>query len=96
MNGLMSPTSPEAYRKETTQVYSAGWPPAFLGDLYYYLADYDLRETAGRIDTSRVGVHILSGEYDASGTVELGEAAHLAIPGSTWARMDGVGHFPMS
>jgi pimeloyl-ACP methyl ester carboxylesterase len=96
MNGLMSPTSPEAYRKETSQVYSAGWPPAFLGDLYYYLVDYDLRETAGRIDTNRVGVHILSGEYDASGTAELGEAAHRAIPGSTWARMEGVGHFPMS
>jgi pimeloyl-ACP methyl ester carboxylesterase len=96
MDGLMSPASPEAYRKETSQVYASGWPPAFLGDLYYYLADYDLRETARRIDTSKVGVHILSGEYDASGTAELGEAAHLAIPGSTWARMDGVGHFPMS
>jgi len=96
MNGLMSPVSPEAYRKETSQVYSAGWPPAFLGDLYYYLVDYDLRASAARIDTNRVGVHILSGEYDASGTAELGEAAQAAIPGSTWARMDGVGHFPMS
>ena len=96
MNGLMSPMSPEAYRKETSQVYSAGWPPAFIGDLYYYLVDYDLRETAARIDTSRVGVHILSGEYDASGTAELGQAAHQAIAGSTWARMDGIGHFPMS
>ena len=96
MNGLMSPMSPEAYRKETSQVYSAGWPPAFLGDLYYYLVDYDLRETAARIDTSKVGVHILSGEYDASGTAELGQAAHEAIAGSTWALMEGVGHFPMS
>jgi len=96
MNGLMSPLSPEAYRKETSQVYAAGWPPAFLGDLYYYLVDYDLREAAVKIDTAKVGVHILSGEYDASGTAELGQAAHAAIPGSTWARMDGVGHFPMS
>ena len=96
MNGLMSPISPEAYRKETSQVYSAGWPPAFLGDLNYYLVDYDLTETAAKIDTARVGVHILSGEYDASGTAELGRAAHEAIAGSTWARMDGVGHFPMS
>ena len=96
MNGLMSPTSPEAYRKETSQVYSAGWPPAFLGDLYYYLVDYDLRGTVAGIDTAKVGVHILSGEYDASGTAELGQAAHEAIAGSTWARMEGVGHFPMS
>ncbi|HEY2708056.1 MAG TPA: alpha/beta hydrolase [Caulobacteraceae bacterium] len=96
MNSLMSPTSPEAYRKETSQVYAAGWPPAFLGDLHYYLVDYDLRETAAGIDTAKVGVHILSGEYDASGTMEHGQAAHAAIRGSIWAAMDGVGHFPMS
>lgn len=96
MNALMSPTSPEAYRKETSQVYASGWPPAFLGDLYYYLVDFDLRETAMQIDTSKVGVHILSGEYDASGTVEHGRAAHEAIRGSTWLQMKNVGHFPMS
>ena len=96
MNALMSPTSPEALRKETSQVYASGWPPAFLGDLYYYLADYDLRATAAGIDTAKVAVHILSGEYDASGTMEHGQAAHAAIPGSTWTGMTGVGHFPMS
>ena len=96
MNALMSPTSPEAYRKETSQVYAAGWPPVFLGDLHYYLVDYDLRAEAAAIDTQKVAVHILSGEYDSSGTMELGQAAHAAIPGSTWAGMEGVGHFPMS
>lgn len=96
MNALMSPTSPEAYRKETSQAYASGWPPAFLGDLYYYLVDFDLRETAAKIDTTKVGVHILSGEYDASGTLEHGQAAHRTIPGSTWAAMKDVGHFPMS
>lgn len=96
MNGLMSPTSPEAYRKETSQVYASGWPPAFLGDLHYYVEDYDLREEASKIDTSRVAVHILSGEYDASGTMERGQAAQAAIAGSTWAGMTDVGHFPMS
>jgi len=96
MNALMSPTSPEAYRKETSQVYAAGWPPAFLGDLHYYLDGYDLRETAREIDTRKVAVHILSGEYDSSGTMELGQAAHAAIPGSTWTAMPGIGHFPMS
>src|SRR5579871_142982 len=93
MNALMSPTSPQAYRKETSQVYAAGWPPAFLGDLYYYLVDYDLRERAKDI---RIPVHILNGEYDSSGTLEHGRAAHAAIPGSTWVAMPGLGHFPMS
>jgi pimeloyl-ACP methyl ester carboxylesterase len=96
MEGLMSPTSPKAYRKETSFVYASGWPPVFLGDLHYYVADFDLRNAAGGIDTGQVDVHILSGEYDWSGTAELGREAHEAIPGSTWVEMKGVGHFPMS
>lgn len=96
MQGLTSPTSPLAYRKETIQTYAAGWPPAFLGDLWYYMVDHDLRDRAGEIDTDRVAVHILSGEYDSSGTPEHGRAANAAIAGSTFAEMTGVGHFPMS
>ena len=96
MDGLMSPTSPKRYRKETSFVYASGWPQVFLGDLYYYLEDFDLRELAHEIDSNRTGVHILSGEYDCSGTCELGEAAHKAIPGSTYTVMKNVGHFPMS
>lgn len=96
MQGLTSPTSPEALRKETIQTYAAGWPPAFLGDLHYYMVDFDLREKAASIDTNRVGVHILSGEYDYSASPAMGRAAHEAIGGSTFAVMDGLGHFPMS
>ena len=96
MNALMSPTSPEGFRKETSQIYAAGWPPVFLGDLHYYTVDYDLRQEAHLIDTTKVGVHILSGEYDASGTMEHGQEAHRAITGSTWQAMEDVGHFPMS
>lgn len=96
MEGLTAPTSPAPYRKETTQVYAAGWPPVFHGDLYYYLVDYDLRTTATDIDTNDVGVHILNGHYDYSATVEMGRAAHEAIAGSTFAAMEGIGHFPMT
>jgi len=96
MNGIMSPTSPERYRKEVAQVYAAGWPNAFLGDLYYYTIDYDLRGKAQDIDTSQVGVDILSGEFDMSGTVEMGQEAHAVIKGSTHTVMDGMGHFPMT
>ena len=96
MDALMSPTSPKMYRKETSFVYASGWPPVFLGDLHYYLNEFDLSRVAGEIDTSKVAVHILSGEYDCSGTAELGEAAHRAIEGSTYQMMKGVGHFPMS
>jgi pimeloyl-ACP methyl ester carboxylesterase len=96
MDALMCPASPEAYRKETTQVYAAAWPPVFIGDLNYYMSDYDLRSEASKIDTSKVGVHILSGEYDWSGSMEKGKEAHESIAGSTWNGMEGVGHFPMT
>ena len=96
MHALTSPTSPEAYRRETVQQYSSGWPPAFIGDLNYYDAEYDIRETAKNIDTSKIRVTILNGEYDFSGSWEKGEEAHNAIPGSEWVKMMDVGHFPMS
>ena len=96
MEGVTSPTSPKVYRKETSYVYSSGWPATFLGDLYYYIEEFDLTEVAQEIDTNQLGVHILSGEYDYSATPEMGKAAHEAIAGSTWALMKGVGHFPMS
>jgi pimeloyl-ACP methyl ester carboxylesterase len=96
MNGLMAPLSPEPLRRETVWAYSSGWPPAFLGDLHYYLVDHDLTSEAAAIDTTKVGVHLLTGEYDASATIEHGQAAHDAISGSTFAAMPGVGHFPMA
>ena len=96
MLGLMSPTSPEARRMETVFAYSSGWPPAFLGDLFYYIDDHDLTQEAANIDTTKVPVYLLTGEYDNSATIEHGRAAHEAIAGSSFAVMEGIGHFPMS
>jgi pimeloyl-ACP methyl ester carboxylesterase len=96
MYGLMSPTSPEPFRRETVFVYSQGWPPAFLGDLSFYIEDHDLTGEARNIDTSRCQVHLLSGEYDYSAPPSMGEAAHAAIEGSTFEVMHGLGHFPMA
>ena len=95
MHALTAPTAPEAYRRETIQTYMAGWPPAFIGDLNYYALEFDVRDLAGAVDTSQIGVHIMNGEYDVSGSWELGEAAHQSIKGSTWTKMEGIGHFPM-
>jgi pimeloyl-ACP methyl ester carboxylesterase len=96
MDGLMAPASPLALRRETGFVYASGWPPAFVGDLHYYVDEFDLRAVAASIDTRRVGVHVMSGEYDYSGRSELGAEAHASIPGSTFTEMRDMGHFPMS
>ncbi len=96
MEGLVSPTSPPAYRKETAFLYASGAPDVFFGDLQYYVDEFDLRQDASSIDTSKTPVYLLSGEYDHSATSEMGREAHQAISGSTWQEMAGVGHFPMS
>jgi pimeloyl-ACP methyl ester carboxylesterase len=96
MYGLMSPTSPERYRRETAWVYSQGAPPVFKGDLYYYSVDHDLTKTAADIDTSKVAVHILTGEYDYASPPMFGEALAAQIKGATFQKMERLGHFPMS
>lgn len=96
MYGMMAPSSPEALRHETRWVYSQGAPSVFKGDIYYYSVDHDARNTAAAIQTDVCAVHILNGEYDWSGTPELGKALADLIPGATYRTMPKLGHFPMS
>jgi pimeloyl-ACP methyl ester carboxylesterase len=96
MFGIMSPTSPEKFRRETSWVYSQGAPPVFKGDLYYYSVDHDLAETADQIDTSKVGVYLLTGEYDWGSTPEMSMELARRIKGAKYQTMTGLGHFPMS
>ena len=96
MYGLMSPTSPEACRRETAWGYSQGAPPVFKGDLYYHDVDHAMGETARQIDTSKVAVYLLTGEYDWSTPPVLTQAVAEQIPGASYQTMEGLGHFPMS
>jgi pimeloyl-ACP methyl ester carboxylesterase len=96
MMSQTSPTSPEPHRRETVWVYSQGAPQVFQGDLDYYLGEHDLTTTASQIDTSKTQVHVISGDYDWSATPERSKALADAIPGATYTRMEGMGHFPMS
>jgi pimeloyl-ACP methyl ester carboxylesterase len=94
MVGNTAPTSPEAYRRETGWVYSQGAPSVMTGDLFYYNKDHDLTEAEARtIDTSKVAVYLLTGEYDPlagdDGTARL---AH-AIAGARFQLLPGIGHF---
>ncbi len=95
MYTMMAPTSPDAYRRETWFVYSQGAPVVFKGDLYYYGVEHDVTETARTIDTSKVGVYILGGEYDWSGTPTVCKALADEVKGSYHRVMEGLGHFPM-
>ena len=96
MYGLMAPQSPERYRRETSWVYSQGAPPVFKGDLYYYSVDHDLTDRAHEIDTQKVEVHLLTGEYDWASTPEMSRELGARIKGASYRTMEGLGHFPMS
>jgi pimeloyl-ACP methyl ester carboxylesterase len=96
MYGLMSPTSPEKFRRETAWGYSQGAPPVFKGDLYYYSVDHDLADTAQQIDTTRVPLYLLTGEYDWASTPAMSEELAARIKGVKYKTMKGLGHFPMS
>ncbi len=92
---ITSPEAREAFRRETGWIYSQGGPGIFGGDLYYFSVEHDLRGKAHAIDTSRVGVHLLSGEYDPTAR---GPAESLAamIEGATYDVVEGGSHFAMS
>ena len=96
MYGLMSPSSPEAYRRETLWGYSQGAPAVFKGDLYYHDIDHAMGDRAREIDTSKVAVYLLTGDYDWSTPPEVSRAVADQIPGAHYQTMEGLGHFPMS
>jgi pimeloyl-ACP methyl ester carboxylesterase len=92
--GLTAPTSPEALRREVGWVYSQSAPTVIYGDINYYAHEHRLTaEEAGRIDTSKVAVYLLTCEYDAlayeDGTAQLAKA----IKGSHFQIVPALGHF---
>ena len=97
MWSLTAPVSPEKYRRETIWEYSQGAPAVFRGDLHYYSIEHDLTGgRARRIDTSRVAVYLLTGEYDPSVSPEDTRQLAEQIDGAKFTEMKGIGHFAMS
>lgn len=95
MMSLMSPTSPEKYRRETGFEYSQGAPYVLRGDLNYYFAEHDLTGKTDKIDTSRVAVYLMAGEYDAAVSPPDGRALAKKIKGAKFTELKGLGHFAM-
>lgn len=94
MLGNTAPTSPMAYRRETTWIYSQGAPPALKGDVFYYSRDHDLTaEQARTIDTKKVAVYLLTGEYDPLAGDNGSVALARCIEGSYHQIIPALGHF---
>lgn len=96
VRGLMSPFGPREHRRRAAWIYAQGGPGVYTGDLAFYSEEFDGHVVGPRIDTARVPVTLMTGEYDYSATVADGEKLAALIPGSRFVAMPGLGHFPMS
>ncbi len=94
MLGLAAPASPEKYRREISWEYGQNAPPVFKGDMYYFIIDHDLTDGMARqIDTSRVSVYLLTGEYDPITSPKHTQRLAQQIRGAQFTEMKGLGHF---
>jgi pimeloyl-ACP methyl ester carboxylesterase len=97
MLGNMAPISPEAYQRETAWLYSQGAPPVFTGDAIFYSHGHDLTaDQARQIDTSKVDVYLLTGEYDPLALNGGSKKLAACIAGSHFQLIPGAGHFAPS
>lgn len=97
MRQIMSPHAPSQEYWETMWYYAQGGPGIFMGDLYYYFVDGDLRNgLAAEIDTEKCPLYLLTGEYDLSATPAMTEELAATVKAQHCEVMKGLGHFPMS
>ncbi len=97
MYGKTAPGNPEACRREIAWTYGQSAPPVSKGDLYYNFIDHNLtRGEARRIDTSKIGVYLMTGEYDWGNSPDQTRILAEQIKGSKFVEMKGLGHFPMA
>ena len=94
MRSNTAATSKDAYARETGWVYSQGGPCVNEGDINYYAFEHDLtEEQASQIDTSKVAVYLITGEYDALAISGESERLAKAIRGSHFMVVPDLGHF---
>jgi hypothetical protein len=62
--GMMSPTSPTKHKDLVWHTYSAQAFGMYAGDLDFYFGGFDYRGKLSSIDTTKIRVAMLTGEYD--------------------------------
>jgi pimeloyl-ACP methyl ester carboxylesterase len=96
IRALSAPQSPAEYVERIVWHYAQGGPAVFFGDIAFYSGDWDMRDRVHRIDTNRVPLFMLTGEYDYSCAMEHSQATAAKIPGVHFQAMAGIGHFPFA
>lgn len=96
IHGLLSPLSPIELQELVQWTYSQGGVGTFAGDIDFYSGGWDARERLAGIDTGRIPLVLLTGEYDYSCTPAMSSATAARIPGARFVEMPGLGHFPIA
>lgn len=94
--GMISPTSPDIYKRLNWWIYSSQASRIFPGDLMFYFEGWDGRDRMAQIDTEVCPVYMLTGEYDYSCTPDASRATAAKIKGAVFEEMKQMGHFPFS
>jgi len=90
------PASTEKYRRAAAWCSMQSPAPVTRGDLNYYFTDHDLTDKTHIIDTKRCAVHLLTGEYDPTSSVEDTQMLADQIKGATFSSMKGLSHGGMA
>lgn len=95
--GNTSPDAPEPYRREVQWIYNQSGPASIGGDFHYYLMEHSLTPAdVQNIDTSKVRIHLLSGEYGPSAGPNGAAAVASLIKGATHTIIKGANYLPMT
>jgi pimeloyl-ACP methyl ester carboxylesterase len=86
--GLLTEAAPEEMVDEVKSLMS-GVRPAANEAMLLGMAEADLRDVLPRVDVPTL---LLYGEEDNRSPVEVGQALHGSIPGSSMVILPGVGH----
>jgi pimeloyl-ACP methyl ester carboxylesterase len=96
--GATAPIAPEANRRETYWIYRSNYPGVYAGDNDYFAFGHDLRRDGHLIDTNKVPLYAVAGEYDPSAHVDDAGGPEIArrIPGVKYVVLEGLSHFAPS
>jgi pimeloyl-ACP methyl ester carboxylesterase len=95
--GATAPSAPEANRQETYWIYRSNYPGIYAGDNDYFMFGHDLRRDGHLIDTSKIGLYAVAGEYDPCARLPGGlQEIATRIPGAKVEVLEGLSHFAPS
>ncbi|MFC1919891.1 alpha/beta fold hydrolase [Chloroflexota bacterium] len=93
---VMSPHSPEPYKRENIWINGQAFTGVIKGDAFYYSEGHNLTGKTDQFDTSKTPLYILNSEYDPFTPPAVGLDLANKIKGAKFTEMKLLGHYPHS